>query len=332
MADKKILLIAPRFFGYYQEIINEAEKMGFYVDYLCDTSNNSNLGKAVGRINRKLLSVSMHNYFKNAVLPLVRTKHYDCVLLIAGMTFSFTDDMLRVIKKNQRRAQFIIYQWDAQKNLPYVKKIHKYFEKKYSFDRIDCLSDPTYNFLPLFYVNKYETIPDIQNSDIKYDCSYIGTAHPKKYKEINEIADAVRNKMPRQLIYHYMPSKLKYLYHKMTAVEYKKASLKDFQMRKIPSDQMMRIFAESICILDAPQEGQNGLTIRTIECLGAGRKLITTNADIVNYDFYNEKNILVYNKDIDLESPFFLDEYEQVPYSVYRKYALRNWLETMLQS
>ena len=73
MADKKILLIAPRFFGYYQEIINEAEKMGFYVDYLCDTSNNSNLGKAVGRINRKLLSVSMHNYFKNAVLPLVRT-------------------------------------------------------------------------------------------------------------------------------------------------------------------------------------------------------------------------------------------------------------------
>ena len=332
MADKKILLIAPRFFGYYQEIINEAEKMGFYADYLCDTCNNSNLAKAVGRINKKLLSASMHKYFNKTVLPLVRTKQYDYVLLIAGMTFSFTDDMLRVIKQTQRRARFIIYQWDAEKNLPFAKQIHQYFEKKYSFDRMDCMSDSAYSFLPLFYTNKYEAVPDIQNSDIRYDCSYVGTAHPKKYKEINEIADRVRYKMPRQLIYHYMPSKLKYLYHKMTAMEYKEARLKDFQMNKILSDQMMQIFTESICILDAPQEGQNGLTIRTIECLGARRKLITTNADIVNYDFYNEKNILVYNKDIDLKSSFFLDEYEQVPHSVYQKYALCNWLATILQS
>ena len=53
----------------------------------------------------------------------------------------------------------------------------------------------------------------------------------------------------------------------------------------------MEIFSDSRCILDAPQAGQVGLTIRTIECLGAKRKLVTTNSDIKNYDFYNENNI-----------------------------------------
>ena len=55
-------------------------------------------------------------------------------------------------------------------------------------------------------------------------------------------------------------------------------------MTKVPASEVMKIFKESRCVLDAPQAGQTGLTIRTIECLGAKRKLITTNKDIVKYD------------------------------------------------
>ena len=87
---------------------------------------------------------------------------------------------------------------------------------------------------------------------------------------------------------------------------------------------------KSKCILDAPQAGQTGLTIRTIECLGAKRKLITTNSDIRNYDFYNESNILVFNESVDLDSVFFTSEYKDIPKDIYEKYSLRNWLKTML--
>lgn len=332
MADdrKKLLLIAPGFFGYYQEIMAEAEKAGIHADYLCDTSSNSNVAKAVGRVNKGLLRGFMHRYFKQNVLPLIRRNQYDYVLLIAGMTCSFTPEMFGIIRKCQKNARFVIYQWDAQRNLPYVKSIHRFFDKIYSFDRLDCMEDSSCEFLPLFYIRKYEEVPSIENADIAYDCSYIGTAHPKKYKEINEMAAAVRGKMPRQYIYHYMPSKLKYIYHKILAPEYRHARLGEFQKEKVPADKMMEVFARSKCILDAPQEGQNGLTIRTIECLGAGRKLITTNKDIVNYDFYNEKNIFVFDQESDLNSSFFDCGFEPVPRHIYEKYALRNWLSIVL--
>ena len=86
----------------------------------------------------------------------------------------------------------------------------------------------------------------------------------------------------------------------------------------------------SRCILDAPQAGQSGLTIRSIECLGAKRKIITTNSDIRFYDFYNENNILIFDGNIDTNSPFFTEDYNDIPESVYQKYSLRNWLKTML--
>ena len=113
----------------------------------------------------------------------------------------------------------------------------------------------------------------------KYDCSYIGTAHPQKYEGINQMTKALKDLMPRQYIYHYMPSCLKYVYHKLFAEEFRSARFFEFQKEKLPISMATKIFEQSKCILDAPQAGQRGLTIRTIECLGAKRKLITTNTD-----------------------------------------------------
>lgn len=70
------------------------------------------------------------------------------------------------------------------------------------------------------------------------------------------MADALRGMMPRQLIYHYMTSKLKYLYHKILAQEFKKARATDFENEKLSLEEMMWIFRNSKCILDVPQEGR----------------------------------------------------------------------------
>ena len=128
-----------------------------------------------------------------------------------------------------------------------------------------------------------------------------------------------------------MPSKLKYYYHKLLAPEFKNAKMNDFKTEKVPSNEVMNIFKASKCILDAPQAGQTGLTIRTIECLGAKRKMITTNKDIKKYDFYNESNILVFEGSIDKNSKFFTTPYVEVSDDVYKKYSLREWLSFMLK-
>jgi len=329
----KMLLIAPLFFGYYQEITKEAQLMGYDVDYICDAPSNSNLSKAIGRVNKNFIKSATKSYFKRKVLPTVENKSYDVVLLVAGMTCALLPDMFAKIKQMNPSAKFVMYQWDSEKNLPYSTSIHPYFNSIYSFDRYDCKRDAKYKFLPLFYIRMYENIGNkAACENFEYDCSYVGTAHPLKYKNINDIADALKLVWPKQFIYHYMPSKLKYIYHKLAAPEYKKAKLNEFKLDKIAPQQMMEVFEKSKCVLDSPQGGQIGLTIRTLECLGAKKKMITSNTDVKYYDFYDETNILIIESDkpIDFESSFFSSPYKNVPVELYQKYSLRCWLTTIL--
>lgn len=330
MTDKKLLLIAPLFFDYYKEIIKEAELLGFRVDYICDAPSNSNLSKAIGRINKKLLQSSTKKYFNDSVLPKIKGKQYDYVLLVAGMTFAFNTDMVGMIKKLNPAAKFVMYQWDSEKNLPYSTAIHPYFDKLYSFDLNDCQQSIKYEFLPLFYTRVYEEIGKTQVTSFAYDCSYVGTAHPQKYKDINEMTVQLKTVMPKQFVYHYMPSVLKFAYHKLLAKEFRHAKLKEFKTEKLNENQLMQIIKDSKCILDAPQAGQTGLTIRSIECLGARRKLITSNPDVKKYDFYDPANILVFDGTIDSECEFFKCNYKEIDERIYKRYSLREWLKTML--
>lgn len=325
-----ILLIAPVFFDYYKEMIKELKKMNYEVDYICDAPSNSNISKAIGRINKNLIKGSTQKYFEGNVLPIIKDKKYDVVLVVGGMTFAFTPDMMRMLRILNTDAKFVLYQWDSERNLPYSTKIHEFFDEVYSFDRYDCKEKSFYRFLPLFYTQIYENIGEKESKENGYDCSYVGTAHPQKFKDINEMAEAVKNVMPKQLVYHYMPSKLKFLYHKVLSPEFKNAKMSDFQTQKVPFEQLVKIFGESKCILDAPQAGQTGLTIRTIECLGAKRKMITTNTDIRFYDFFREENILIYDGQIDENAKFFTADYVELPEELYQKYSLRNWLKTMI--
>lgn len=326
----KLLLIAPVFFDYYKEIMCEAQNMGLETSFICDAPSNSNISKAIGRINKSLLRNNTEKYFRLKVLPTLQNTRYNYVLVVAGMTFSFTRDMVKEIRKFNPDAKFILYQWDSEKNLPYVSSIHQYFDSVYSFDRIDCTSRDIYHFLPLFYTRAYETIGKDVLTTFEYDCMYVGTAHPLKYKNINKMAISLKRRLPRQFIYHYMPSKLKYYYHKLSAPEYKEAKLSDFHMEKVSKDELLSLIRKSRCILDAPQAGQTGLTIRSIECLGAKRKLITSNPEIRKYDFYSKNNILVFEDGQELNEAFFTSPYEEIDENIYSKYSLRSWLRTML--
>lgn len=327
---KKVLFISPVFFDYYKEIIKELENKNYKVDFIKDSASSSNLFKAISRINKKFVQLPMQKYFKNIVLEQIKSKSYDYVFLIAGMTYSFSENMIRKIKTIQNKAKFIMYQWDGEKNISYVKDIHKYFDKVFSFDRIDCKRNNVYTFLPLFYIKEYED-NDKFNTDFIYDVSYVGTAHPQKYKMINEMSSLLKDKLPNQYIYQYMPSKLKYYYHKLTSKEYKNAKISDFNFDKLTPEKINFIYKNSKCIFDAPQDGQVGLTMRTIESIGARKKIITTNTDIINYDFYCEENILIYDKNWKNNKKFFVTDYKNLSKSVYDKYSLSSWIEEIFK-
>lgn len=93
---------------------------------------------------------------------------------------------------------------------------------------------------------------------------------------------------------------------------------------------MNDVYEASRCVLDSAQAGQLGLTIRVLEALGAKKKLITTNEDIVNYDFYRPENIYVYEGKIDLDNVFFKSKYVELEEDIYKKYSLQSWLTEII--
>jgi hypothetical protein len=72
--------------------------------------------------------------------------------------------------------------------------------------------------------------------------------------------------------------------------------------------------------------------MRSIETLGGNRKLITTNCDIVNYDFYTPSNILVLDRNDSTEQiaeaiqEFMITPYQVINQQVYERYSITSWI------
>lgn len=325
----KLLLVMPNFFNYPELIIEELNELGYEVDFFDDRPSTSSWIKAIIRINKSLIRNYIESYF-NEVLKTVSKKKYDVFLLISGQSLSFSEDMIAKIKECQPQARFVLYQWDSQTNFPYIKNVQHFFDKCYSFDRKDVEETPTLTFLPLFYTKFYEKLGVKSNNSFKYDFCFIGTAHPKKYKLINMMSKQLESIYPNQFIYYYFPSPLVYFYRKIINKELRSAKYSEFHFKPLKGSEMNNVYEASRCILDSAQSGQSGLTIRVLESVGAKKKLITTNEDIVNYDFYRPENIYLYEGEIDLNNVFFKEDYCELDQKIYEKYSLRNWLKEIV--
>ena len=85
-----------------------------------------------------------------------------------------------------------------------------------------------------------------------------------------------------------MPSKSVEMLRKATDPVYRGVT---FEHEPISAEQVSDIYARSVAIIDSPQANRRGLTVRTLETLGAKRKLIVANANVRNYDFYKYGNV-----------------------------------------
>ena len=95
---------------------------------------------------------------------------------------------------------------------------------------------------------------------------------------------------------------------------------------------------KSKCLLEINLEGQEGITLRTLEALFFNKKLITNNIKIKEYDFYNENNIYVINdKNISNETlieikTFLKLKKQKINDEILKKYTFEFWLKKVLNN
>jgi hypothetical protein len=86
-------------------------------------------------------------------------------------------------------------------------------------------------------------------------------------------------------------------------------------------------------VLDIQHPRQTGLTMRTLEALGAGKKLVTTNVQVKEYDFYDERQVRVVdrmNPSVGLDLEFFKKDDFFVSLEKIDSCSIGNWLKGII--
>ncbi len=315
----RALLIAPRFFGYENDIRDQLATNGWTVDMLPDRPFDSSALKAVTRVRPLLLAPAADRYYL-AELRRLAPARYHLILVIQGE--SVFEPTLRMLRSEFPAARMIFYTWDSISNKPYSKKQLPLYDECFSFDPMDATRYGV-RFRPLFFTRGVERGPSAR---FEFDISFVGTIHSDRYRIVRRIAQDVPDPT-RAYWYLYLQAPWMYAARRIFTNTIAGAARAEFRFEPLPRATVRRIFLESRAALDIEHPQQRGLTMRTIEALGSQTKLVTTNAGVRDVDFFDPDNISI----IDRENPrippgFLTTPYRPVPEAIRDRYRLEAWV------
>ena len=174
---------------------------------------------------------------------------------------------------------------------------------------------------------------DVEEFD-GYDLCFIGTAHSDRLFVIDAIEAECKLKGYRFIYYLYSPSKLLFYLSQLYYFFLKRrfaASKSKVRFKSLPKHEVANIIAKSKIIVDIEHPAQCGLTMRTFEVLASKKKLLTTNHNILDYSFYSENNIFVFDRLKTLIPEEFVSSKFECIDECFSRYSLQSWLETIFQ-
>ena len=292
LSNKKILYLGPIYFSYDQAIIEKLKQLGCTVETF-ELYLKGFRYKLINKFKPTELERYKDNYYKTAL----KNNNYDYVLVRHGhqLSPSFYKN-LRALNPN---AIFINFHWDSLKDSYNYIPIINCFDKVYSFDYNDCQNNKSVNYLPLFFVDAYLNSELPSDERFKYDLLFIGAWRNKERFHLIQRTKKWCEKHHLKF-YYYLYLSVQRQYWALKKGEIAKKA----RARHLSHKEILKLFNFSNVIIDFPSSFQSGLTMRTFETLGAGKKLITTNKNILTEPFYNPEYISVIDPeklDIDLD-------------------------------
>ncbi|QOY54067.1 hypothetical protein HUE87_09275 [Candidatus Sulfurimonas marisnigri] len=321
--NKKVLLIAPYFRHYHGKIINSIKELGADVKYFPEVINN----KLFTNIRHKTfspLNKSLDTLYFKYILSEVKENEYDIFFLVRGELIN--EVFLKALRKKLKSTTFIMYQWDSLIHNDYLSKI-KYFDKVLTFDKKDA-KNIGIEYLPLFYTDEYEKLANI-SSEKKYDIVFYGTYHSDRLKIIKKI-NQICEKNNLKFKHHLYTGKI-YKFKLWIKGELSKRDLFFLKTHTVSLKEMVDVYSKSRSVLDIEMTNQTGLTIRTVEALGANKKLLTTNKEIVNSELYDKSYVYVLDRDdLHIDTEFLkMELYDR---GKYKNLHINNWIKKILNT
>jgi hypothetical protein len=323
--DADLLLIGGGFFGYANEIIRALERRGRKVVWFEDRPALDTFTKSMLRLAPATMVAKSEAYF-DRIVDQVRKQPIADVLVIKGEAMSCTS--IERLRKALPLARFTLYFWDSYRNMPRDSFLKvPAFNKAFTFDPVDAQTDSRLTYRPLFYLQEYANLP---TRDLDVDQLFIGTAHSDRYAVLQRLSKALPASIKFEKVL-YFPSRIVYAARRLFEPIFWSARHNEFIFKPLTKIDIQALISRARAIVDIERTAQCGLTMRTVEIFGAGKKLVTTNSKIVDADLFNSNNIAIIDRHRPRMSAQFLESpYIPPPPDMLARYSLDGWLDEVL--
>lgn len=321
LRDKNILFLSVRTFNLEEQIKSKLEDFGARVYFYDERLKNSNFTKAVIRVEKRLYQRKITKYYET-ILKETESIRFDYLLVIRGEVVPRF--FLEQFKKMHPKCILIFYNWDSFKNTNNSMSMLDLYDRKFTFDPKDA-EKLNINFRPLYYIDEYLKINQFKEK--KYDLLFLGTAHSDRYLISSKIKKTLERNGKRVHCYYFMHSKWVYFFKRQFDKTFQYFEYSKLSFKSLTLEEILNLYEESGAVLDINHPNQMGLTMRTFEAIGANRKLITTNKEILKFGFYNPNNIYYLDRnDMTIDLDFFDKPYQKIDGSLFDKLSITGWI------
>ena len=315
----KITLISFDNWGFNQHIAKALEHNNHKVNHI----DFSKFTYKYPSVFHKVYNFFLKTFFKQNL----KTKFYGKCILEELEKNKEQQDLILTIKgdfiapeyakqiKNYTKKSVAFFN-DNTKRCPKIIRVLPCFDEVFSFEKEDCKK---YNLkFKTNFIYNYQEKP---NFDKKSDFEVFNiSSYGKRSELIIKIAESLSmQQIPYKFFIFDKKNKLK-----------NNIYVEPIQ-KTIALNVVNDYIKKSNILLDIHRENQSGLSFRVFESMGLHKKLITTNSDIKNYDFYNENNILIIdskNPEIPLE--FIKKPYIEIPENILNNYKISGWFTKLI--
>lgn len=303
---KKFVLVPGKKYYFFNDIHDD----DIYIEEEPFVAGNNKVISAFQRILKKFGLWRIYSLF----LTEWKLKLKECDECII-FDQAFSPSIVEIIKTFNPKVGIHIYLWNPTfKDKSILDKLKKVsaFVHIYSFDKNDCRKYG-FTFSPMVY--NFTAFKE-KEIEFEYDVIFVGYLknRVKMLTELYNQLDAVDANL-----YFYVLNNVN------------TTDRVPFQLKKeyLNYDKYRKIMLSSKAVLDIVQDGQIGLTIRTMETICFEKKLITNNKDIVNYDFYDSNNIFVIGVDrLDKLGTFINTPFKKISEEIIREYNFVDWIKS----
>lgn len=278
---KKLLLIGLRYHDYTTAIIDEISRQGYQVTYH-EIQPRTLYFKALKVLSEAAWQSRIDAYHRD-ILERERGNRYDCVLFIQAHQFSAAN--LRALREQQRQARFLLYNWDAVTTHDYRPHLAS-FDRVYTFDPDDA-RELGANYLPLFCVRAFQELRRLDQHE--RGVYFVGNiVSVQRYEALVAFKRYCAGQgIPLRSYMACTPR----VYTRLLRAGHLAT---DVSLRSIARPEFIDMIERSTTVFDFANHRQAGYTMRIVENLCAGKKIITSNPRVRDEPFYTEDRFLVF--------------------------------------